>query len=400
MAPLEELERAFRPDTGATGASGGSSTSSCAPTAGRPTPLTVRRRAVGARGRRADRVEARGPPPHRRAQAQQLPGPGPPRAADGEVAASSRRPAPASTASRPPRPRPGWVCRAASTWDRSTWRVRLRTSSGCVCSAPRSRRWSRARRRSRTRSTRRCGTGRRTSRTTHYVLGSVLGPHPYPTIVREFQSVDRPRGALRNSAGSPAAIRTPPSRAWAAARMRSASFPPFSRAARSSTASRREGAAGRRGEHSARFSGEGGTPGVLQGTLTVLLQDEAGQILPTHSVAAGLDYPAVGPEHAYLKDLGRVEYPAVADREALEAFEAALGDGGDRAGLESAHAVAFAMRLARRSLPRTWILVSLSGRGDKDLEEYARVRRASNDPPGGGVRGGAPRGAARLSSPT
>jgi tryptophan synthase beta chain len=210
--------------------------------------------------------------------------------------------------------------------------------------------------------------------TTHYVLGSVLGPHPYPTIVRELQSVvgREARSQFRRLAGRD------PQAAVAVVGGGSNAIGLFAGFLRSRTKLYGVEAAGRgraRGEHSARFSGEGGTPGVLQGTLTVLLQDEAGQILPTHSVAAGLDYPAVGPELAYLKDLGRVEYPAVTDREALEAFEALSVTEGIVPAFESAHAVAFAMRLARRMSPRAWILVSLSGRGDKDLEEYARVRQ-------------------------
>jgi tryptophan synthase beta chain len=100
----------------------------------------------------------------------------------------------------------------------------------------------------------------------------------------------------------------------------------------------------------------------------MLLQDGAGQILPTHSVSAGLDYPAVGPEHAYLRSLGRVEYSKVSDAEALEAFRRLARTEGILPALESAHAIAFALQLAQRMSRRSWILVNLSGRGDKDLE--------------------------------
>jgi tryptophan synthase beta chain len=114
--------------------------------------------------------------------------------------------------------------------------------------------------------------------------------------------------------------------------------------------------------------------GVLHGTRTIVLQDEAGQTLPTHSVSAGLDYPAVGPEHAQLHDAGRVTYVRVSDGEALDAFALLCETEGILPALESAHAIAYAATLARR-LPRAaWILVNLSGRGDKDLDEYLRFR--------------------------
>jgi tryptophan synthase beta chain len=125
------------------------------------------------------------------------------------------------------------------------------------------------------------------------------------------------------------------------------------------------------GEHAARFSG--GSVGVLHGTRTMLLQDEAGQVLPTHSVSAGLDYPAVGPEHADLFERGRVTYTSVSDAQALEAFEMLTRAEGILPALESAHAVAYAVRLAREMPKSRWILVNLSGRGDKDLDEFLRV---------------------------
>jgi tryptophan synthase beta chain len=126
------------------------------------------------------------------------------------------------------------------------------------------------------------------------------------------------------------------------------------------------------GDHAARFSG--GSVGVLHGTRTMLLQDEAGQILATHSVSAGLDYPAVGPEHAHLEDLKRVEYTRISDGDALDAFEVLSRTEGIIPALESAHAIAYALTLARRMPARSWILVNLSGRGDKDLAEYERIR--------------------------
>lgn len=208
--------------------------------------------------------------------------------------------------------------------------------------------------------------------TTHYVLGSALGPHPYPTMVREFQSVigREARSQFRKLAGRD------PDAAVACVGGGSNAIGLFSGFLDARTKLYGVEAGGRGpapGEHAARFSGRGGSLGVLHGTRTMLLQDEAGQVLPTHSVSAGLDYPAVGPEHAHLRDLGRVEYVSVSDERALEAFEVLSRTEGIVPALESAHAVSYAIRLARR-MKRGWILVNLSGRGDKDLEEYARQR--------------------------
>jgi tryptophan synthase beta chain len=207
--------------------------------------------------------------------------------------------------------------------------------------------------------------------TTHYVLGSALGPHPYPTMVREFQSVigREARAQFKRLAGRD------PHVAVACVGGGSNAIGLFS--AYLATRTRLFGVeAGGRGtgpgEHAARFAG--GSIGVLHGTRTMLLQDEAGQVLPTHSVSAGLDYPAVGPEHALLKDLGRAAYVRVADEEALDAFEVLSRTEGIVPALESAHAVAYALTLARRMPRRSWILINLSGRGDKDMAEYQRIR--------------------------
>jgi tryptophan synthase beta chain len=206
--------------------------------------------------------------------------------------------------------------------------------------------------------------------TTHYVLGSALGPHPYPIIVREFQSVigREARAQFRRLAGRD------PHAAVACVGGGSNAIGLFSAYLGARTRLYGVEAGGRGsgpGEHAARFSG--GSVGVLHGTRTMLLQDEAGQILPTHSVSAGLDYPAVGPEHANLRDRGRVRYARVSDREALEAFETLSRTEGIIPALESAHAVAYATSLAPKMGKGTWILVNLSGRGDKDLDEYLRV---------------------------
>jgi tryptophan synthase beta chain len=211
--------------------------------------------------------------------------------------------------------------------------------------------------------------------TTHYVLGSALGPHPYPSIVREFQSVigREARVQFRKLAGRD------PRAAVACVGGGSNAIGLFSAYLNSPVRLYGVEAGGRGtgpGEHAARFAG--GAVGVLHGTRTMLLQDEAGQTLPTHSVSAGLDYPAVGPEHSYLHDTGRVTYVKVSDEEALDAFALLCETEGILPALESAHAVAFAGQLAK-TLPRSaWILVNLSGRGDKDLDEYLRVRASAN----------------------
>jgi tryptophan synthase beta chain len=127
------------------------------------------------------------------------------------------------------------------------------------------------------------------------------------------------------------------------------------------------------GRHAARFAG--GSTGVLQGTRTFVLQDADGNIEPTHSISAGLDYAAVGPEHAWLRDLGRTEYAFVTDAEALEGFRTLARLEGIIPALESSHAVAHALRLAAEAAPGTTILVNLSGRGDKDVQSVAEALR-------------------------
>jgi tryptophan synthase beta chain len=208
--------------------------------------------------------------------------------------------------------------------------------------------------------------------TTHYVLGSALGPHPYPAMVREFQSVigREARTQFRKLAGrDPHAAVACVGGGSNAIGLFSAYLGPRSRTRLYGVEAGGRGSGP--GEHAARFSG--GSVGVLHGTRTMLLQDEAGQVLPTHSVSAGLDYPAVGPEHALLKDEGRVRYSKVSDPEALAAFEILSRTEGIIPALESAHAIAFSLSLAKRMGERQWILVNLSGRGDKDLDEYLRV---------------------------
>jgi len=207
-------------------------------------------------------------------------------------------------------------------------------------------------------------------RTTHYLLGSATGPHPYPLIVRTFQSVIgvEARAQMLNQFGRL------PDVAVACVGGGSNAIGLFAAFLEDPVELVGVEAGGEgipTGRHAARFAdGDRGRVGVLHGARTYVLQDPWGQILDTHSISAGLDYPAVGPEHAWLRDRNRVRYTAVTDAEALDAFQALARLEGILPALESAHAVAEAMRLAR-ARPGRWILVNLSGRGDKDLETVA-----------------------------
>jgi tryptophan synthase beta chain len=204
-------------------------------------------------------------------------------------------------------------------------------------------------------------------RTTHYVLGSVLGPDPFPRIVRDFQRVIgvEARRQLKKQTGQ-----TWPHLAIACVGGGSNSIGLF-KALLDEPRTRFIGVeAGGRGndlgEHAARFLA--GSLGVLHGTKTLVLQDRDGQIAATHSVSAGLDYPAVGPEHVYLFDQGRVEFTVVSDEEAIAAFHLLAETEGILPALESAHAIAEVMKRAPSLGSDRIILVNLSGRGDKDVE--------------------------------
>jgi tryptophan synthase beta chain len=209
-------------------------------------------------------------------------------------------------------------------------------------------------------------------RTTHYILGSVLGPHPYPMMVRDFQTVigREALAQIRKAARSlPELVIACVGGGSNAAGIFSAFLP------HGSVGLVGVEAGGRGltpGDHAARFSGAG-SPGVLHGTRTVLLQDGGGQILGTHSISAGLDYPAVGPEHALWRENARVTYTHVGDDEAVEAFHLLAECEGIVPALESAHAVAYATRVAESMPLSSNILINLSGRGDKDLAEVARA---------------------------
>jgi tryptophan synthase beta chain len=207
---------------------------------------------------------------------------------------------------------------------------------------------------------------------TYYLLGSALGPHPYPLMVREFQSVigreARAQFVEREGRLPDALV------ACVGGGSNSIGlFHPFLGDAGVRMVGVEAGGRGHGlGEHAARFDeGGGGRPGVLQGTLSYVLQDERGQIASTHSVSAGLDYPSIGPEHAFLHDARRVEYVSATDAEALDAFKLISQLEGIIPALESAHAVAHALKLARELGGDRAVVVNLSGRGDKDVQTVA-----------------------------
>jgi tryptophan synthase beta chain len=207
---------------------------------------------------------------------------------------------------------------------------------------------------------------------THYLLGSVLGPHPYPVMVRDFQSVigQEARAQMLDSVGRL------PDYLVACVGGGSNAMGLFHAFLNDETVKMIGVEAGGRGlslgEHAARFLEEGGgSIGVLQGTRSYVLQDERGQIALTHSISAGLDYPSIGPEHAYLHDAGRAEYVSASDEAALEAFQLLARMEGIIPALESAHAIAEAVKLAARLSKDEIVLVNLSGRGDKDVHTVA-----------------------------
>ncbi|MCZ6530624.1 MAG: tryptophan synthase subunit beta [Chloroflexi bacterium] len=207
---------------------------------------------------------------------------------------------------------------------------------------------------------------------THYLLGSALGPHPYPTIVRELQSVigREAREQILSQAGKL------PDQCIACVGGGSNSiglFHAFREDEQVALVGVEAGGEGiDSGKHAARFADPTvGRPGVLHGTYSYVLQDSDGQIAGTHSIAAGLDYPAIGPEHALLRDLGRATYTWVTDEQALEAFGLLSRMEGIIPALESAHAVAEAVRRAPGMKQDQILLVNLSGRGDKDLDTVA-----------------------------
>lgn len=211
-------------------------------------------------------------------------------------------------------------------------------------------------------------------RDTHYILGSVLGPDPYPRMVRDFHRVigEEARRQLKKQAGT-----VSPDAAIACVGGGSNAiglFTAFIDDRRVRLIGVEAGGSGEAlGEHAARF-GNGGGLGVLHGTRTLVLQDGEGQIASTHSVSAGLDYPAIGPEHALLADEGRIEYTRASDSEAIAAFDLLARTEGILPALETAHALAYAAKVAPHLSRRRVILINLSGRGDKDVESVQNWR--------------------------
>jgi tryptophan synthase beta chain len=207
-----------------------------------------------------------------------------------------------------------------------------------------------------------------TPQTSYYLLGSALGPHPYPLMVRDFQSVigREARTQIMEMEGRlPDALV-----ACVGGGSNSIGlFHPFlDHSEVRMIGVEAGGTSSTLGEHAARFNAMGGgRPGVLHGTMSYVLQNDDGQIASTHSISAGLDYPSIGPEHAFLHDRGRVEYVSASDAEALEAFQTLSRLEGIIPALESAHAVSHALKLAREMTTDQVIIVNLSGRGDKDV---------------------------------
>jgi tryptophan synthase beta chain len=210
--------------------------------------------------------------------------------------------------------------------------------------------------------------------TTHYLLGSALGPHPYPTMVRDFQAVIG-REAREQMLAQVGRLPDVCIACVGGGSNAIGIFSGFRDDAEVKLVGVEAGGEGiASGKHAARFADPSlGRPGVLHGTYTYVLQDPDGQILNTHSVSAGLDYAAVGPEHAQLRDLGRAEYTYASDDEALEGFQLLTRTEGIIPALESAHAVAEAVKRAPQMSPDEVVLINLSGRGDKDLDTVVKA---------------------------
>jgi tryptophan synthase beta chain len=208
-------------------------------------------------------------------------------------------------------------------------------------------------------------------RSTHYILGSALGSHPYPMMVRDFHRVigdEARRQILEREERLPDVLIACVGGGSNAIGL----FYPFLEDKQVRCVGVEAGGRGiLAGEHAARF--QGGSLGVLQGARTFILQDSNGQIMNTHSISAGLDYAAVGPEHAWLRDEGRVDYTFCTDEDALNAFRYLSETEGIIPAMESAHAIAEAMKLAPTLARDQTIIVNLSGRGDKDVEQVART---------------------------
>lgn len=206
---------------------------------------------------------------------------------------------------------------------------------------------------------------------TYYIIGTVAGPHPYPKLVRDFQCIigrEAREQSLEQIGSLPDALVACVGGGSNAIGL----FHPFLKDDSVAMYGVEAGGHGiATGQHAAPLSA--GSPGVLHGNRTYLMSDAAGQILETHSVSAGLDYPGVGPEHSWLKDLKRVNYVDATDKEAMEAFHKLTRLEGIIPALESSHAVAYAMKLAATMPKDKCIIINLSGRGDKDIETVAKI---------------------------
>jgi tryptophan synthase beta chain len=216
---------------------------------------------------------------------------------------------------------------------------------------------------------------------TFYIIGTVAGPHPYPAMVRDFQSIIgqeclQQMPALVEELGGPAGRQPDAVIACVGGGSNAMGifYPYIPHKATRLIGVEAAGEGMDTNKHSASL--QLGKPGVLHGNRTYILQDANGQITETHSISAGLDYPGVGPEHAYLKDIGRAEYVGISDKEALDAFHYLCRTEGIIPALESSHAVAYGMKLARTMRPDQHILVNLSGRGDKDIGTVADLSGA------------------------
>ncbi len=208
-------------------------------------------------------------------------------------------------------------------------------------------------------------------RTTHYVMGTVFGPHPFPMLVRDFQSVigrEAKKQVIKTEGRLPDYLIACVGGGSNAMGL----FYEFLDDDVKMIGVEAGGKGIESGEHAARFAG--GSIGVFQGCKSYLLQDEDGNVLGTHSVSAGLDYASIGPEHPYLRDAKRIHYTYATDTEALEAFELLSKTEGIIPALESAHAVAEAVKLASKLSKNKIIVINLSGRGDKDVQHVARIK--------------------------
>jgi len=214
-------------------------------------------------------------------------------------------------------------------------------------------------------------------RNTHYIIGSVVGPYPYPMIVRDFQKIigEEIREQFKKTVGGYPDIII--ACVGGGSNAIGTFYPFIDQKEVQLIGVEAAGCGISTGKHAASLSA--GSRGVLHGTLTYILQDEDGQIIPAHSISAGLDYPGVGPEHAFLKDKGRVKYTSVTDSEALEAFHLLAKTEGILPALESAHALAYAAKVAPKLNEEKAVIVTLSGRGDKDVQSVLEQQRGKRN---------------------